>query len=366
MTPIKDAVNHEKQCDQDPPAQEVAQEPEATVQGSEWGGREGCSLRAALHRPQEAHYLDQSRVKSGAERQRGPGSGPSFLLTRLSWLNSCWGRNEGDHHWMYNFSLLSMSAEQPSPSLVSENRASCAKGEGPWRRIFFDAVWKLCYCWHHEVLKIIADSICSRNNHCKCIRPAKKTISSFRAGQRPTAASRTSCSCLLLTAQDWELKVDPGKQVPRDHTRCEPMEVGCRGFTGRSSPKVGHRRGNQAKGQKDGHRGRCLKVGVDQERGTAWAVVLPGHKLGLDQSRLCCLGEGVCYTWWTQDTTPCVQVHRKMCSPENILKTDLFHTHVSTTQRHRLFWLLCGPTKSLSSSAHSLNKRKQPSLCPAS
>ena len=69
------------------------------------------------------------------------------------------------------------------------------------------------YHWHHkEVLKVIADTICSGINHCKRIRPANKTIARIRAGQRPPAAPRTSSS-LLSTAQDLELKVDLGKQL---------------------------------------------------------------------------------------------------------------------------------------------------------
>ncbi|KAK0141753.1 hypothetical protein N1851_020577 [Merluccius polli] len=39
-------------------------------------------------------------------------------------------------------------------------------------------------------------------------------LSTFiRAGQRPSAASRTSSSGLLSTAQDWELKLDVWKQL---------------------------------------------------------------------------------------------------------------------------------------------------------
>ncbi|KAJ3589592.1 hypothetical protein NHX12_010437 [Muraenolepis orangiensis] len=38
--------------------------------------------------------------------------------------------------------------------------------------------------------------------HCKRIRPVKKNIPFIGAGQRPTVASRTSSSSLLLTAQD--------------------------------------------------------------------------------------------------------------------------------------------------------------------
>ena len=45
------------------------------------------------------------------------------------------------------------------------------------------------------------------------MHPAKKTIAFIRAGQKPTATSRTSSSGLLSTAQDWELTVDLGKQL---------------------------------------------------------------------------------------------------------------------------------------------------------
>ena len=48
----------------------------------------------------------------------------------------------------------------------------------------------------------IADTICSGFDHCKSIRPAKKTIAFIRAGQKPTATSRTSSSGLLSTAED--------------------------------------------------------------------------------------------------------------------------------------------------------------------
>jgi len=51
-------------------------------------------------------------------------------------------------------------------------------------------------------------------NHCMRIHPRKKTMAFIRAGQRPTAAPRTSSSTPPPTAQDWELKIDFGKQLP--------------------------------------------------------------------------------------------------------------------------------------------------------
>ena len=133
---------------------------------------------------------------------------------------------------------------------------------------------------------------CSGINHCKRLRPVKKTISFIRAGEKSTSAARTTSSGLLATAQDWKLKVDLGKQFKFPETvsitslrpdimlisetskqvllleltvpwedcieeanerkrakytelvekcrnngwraRCEPIEVGCRGFVGQS------------------------------------------------------------------------------------------------------------------------------------
>lgn len=63
---------------------------------------------------------------------------------------------------------------------------------------------------HGRVLKAIADTICS---HYKCLRPVKKSFTFVRAGEKLTSAARTNSSGLLATAQDWELKIDPGKQL---------------------------------------------------------------------------------------------------------------------------------------------------------
>lgn len=41
----------------------------------------------------------------------------------------------------------------------------------------------------------------------------KKTITFVRAGKKVTAAARITSSDLLTSAQDWELKVDVGKQL---------------------------------------------------------------------------------------------------------------------------------------------------------
>jgi len=76
------------------------------------------------------------------------------------------------------------------------------------------ALGKGCYRWRHDqVLKAIADTICSGISHCKHLYPMRKTITFIRAGEKPTPAARATSSGLLAMAQDWELKVDLGKQL---------------------------------------------------------------------------------------------------------------------------------------------------------
>ncbi|XP_067284127.1 uncharacterized protein [Pseudorasbora parva] len=149
------------------------------------------------------------------------------------------------------------------------------------------------YRWRHDqVLKVIANTISCGIDHCKRLRPVKNTIAFVRAGDKPPLAARATSSGLLATARDWELKADLGKQlkfpeavatstlrpdmllisetskqivlleltVPWEdrieeanerkrakyaelveecrnngwRARCEPIEVGCRGFAGQS------------------------------------------------------------------------------------------------------------------------------------
>ena len=160
--------------------------------------------------------------------------------------------------------------------------SSCPKALGEGR-----------YRWHHDqVLKVVAENIAINNNkgHSK-----PKSIKFHRAGEKPVSQSRAR-SGLLTTATDWHLEVDLVKQlkiptkisstrlrpdmtiisdstkqliileltVPWEErmeeanerkrakyqelveecrsqgwkTYCEPLEVGCRGFAGRSLCKV--------------------------------------------------------------------------------------------------------------------------------
>ena len=62
-------------------------------------------------------------------------------------------------------------------------------------------------------MKAIANTISCGIGNCKHLRPVKNTIAFIRAGEKPSAAARATSLGLLATAQDWELKVDLGKQL---------------------------------------------------------------------------------------------------------------------------------------------------------
>ncbi|XP_061772124.1 uncharacterized protein LOC133562186 [Nerophis ophidion] len=69
------------------------------------------------------------------------------------------------------------------------------------------------YRWRHDqVLKAIADAICRGVSHSKSLRPVKSTAF-IKAGEKSTPAARNTSSGLLATARDWELSVDLGKQL---------------------------------------------------------------------------------------------------------------------------------------------------------
>ncbi|XP_077372334.1 uncharacterized protein LOC144033646 [Festucalex cinctus] len=183
------------------------------------------------------------------------------------------------HHWGL--------AENPLCPLCQrvgslEHILSCcprALGEGRYR-------WR-----HDQVLRVIAETISSGISTSKHQQPARQSIAFVKAGEKPQQ-HRGEAVGLLATAQDWQLKVDLGKQlkfpeniavttlrpdivlvsettrqvvlleltVPWEDrmeeaferkrakyeelagecrsrgwkTRCTPIEVGCRGFAGQS------------------------------------------------------------------------------------------------------------------------------------
>ena len=178
------------------------------------------------------------------------------------------------------------------------------------------------YRWRHDqVLKAVAEIVASAITTSKQRRP--KSINFVKAGEKRTPQSRTTTG-LLASAADWQLKVDLGKQlrfpehiastrlrpdmvifsnstkqvimmeltVPWEErmdeaqerkrakyqelteecrrqgwiTRCEPIEVGCRGFAGQSLCRVLTKLGILGLCKK-----RAIKSTIDAaERATKW------------------------------------------------------------------------------------------------
>ncbi|TWW53841.1 hypothetical protein D4764_0194930 [Takifugu flavidus] len=176
------------------------------------------------------------------------------------------------------------------------------------------------YRWRHDqVLKAVAESIALAISTSKHHHAPKKAISFIKAGERPRAGPQISTG-LLHTATDWQLHVDLGKQLlfpqhitttslqpdmiitseaskhlimlelterieeanERKHAKyqelveeCrgrgwrtfyEPIEVGCRGFAGRSLCKAFGRLGITGTAKK-----RAIKAASEAaERATRW------------------------------------------------------------------------------------------------
>ncbi|XP_035990671.1 uncharacterized protein LOC118562404 [Fundulus heteroclitus] len=180
------------------------------------------------------------------------------------------------------------------------------------------------YRWRHDqVLKAVAESVASAINSSNKQQAPKKAISFVRAGEKPRANQRATIG-LLYTASDWQLQVDLGKQlrfpqhiatttlrpdmimtsqsskhliileltVPWEEnieeanerkrakyqelveecrgagwkTFYEPIEVGCRGFAGRSLCKVLSRLGIVGASKK-----RAIKSASEAaEKATRW------------------------------------------------------------------------------------------------
>ncbi|XP_062848878.1 ankyrin repeat domain-containing protein 26 isoform X2 [Trichomycterus rosablanca] len=212
------------------------------------------------------------------------------------------------------------------------------------------------YRWRHDqVLRALADTLSIAISNCRYQPPRKKLITFVRAGEQAQHQPGSSGG-LLTTARDWELQVDLGKQlkfpehilatalrpdvvltsestkqvvlveltVPWEDrveeanerkrakyselvaecrskgwkARCEPVEVGCRGFAGQSLPHTLKLLG--VKGQLCRKAIRNIIEAAEKasrwlwiRRGDPWSSRPLGHKLGADHPRLGRPSEGV-------------------------------------------------------------------------
>nr|XP_055028991.1 uncharacterized protein LOC129418090 [Misgurnus anguillicaudatus]XP_055035306.1 uncharacterized protein LOC129423146 [Misgurnus anguillicaudatus] len=212
------------------------------------------------------------------------------------------------------------------------------------------------YTWrHNQVLKVVADTIFTAIQESKHLVPVKHNISFVRAGEKPQGVRKASTG-LLATARDWKLHADLGRQlkfpehiartsqrpdlvltsdstkqvvlmeltVPWEdrmeeaferkkakylelvqacresgwRARCEPIEVGCRGFLSQSVHRafrllgirgLHERRATKNISEAAEKASRWLWI----KRGEVWSSTLLGHKPGPDQPWLGRPGEGV-------------------------------------------------------------------------
>ncbi|RXN21104.1 reverse transcriptase [Labeo rohita] len=205
------------------------------------------------------------------------------------------------------------------------------------------------YRWRHDqVLKAVADTICAGIQQIKHQPPARPYIVFVRAGEKPQSQPKVPAD-LLSTAGDWQLKVDLGRQLKfPDHitsttlrpdmvltsestkqvvlleltvpwedrieeaferkkakyldlvedcrrkgwrARCEPIEVGCRGFPGQSLHRSLRLLGIRGAQERKATRNICEAAEKASrwlwiKRGDVWLSALLGHKSGSDHPRL--------------------------------------------------------------------------------
>ncbi|XP_038131552.1 uncharacterized protein LOC119776958 [Cyprinodon tularosa] len=212
------------------------------------------------------------------------------------------------------------------------------------------------YTWrHNQVLKAVADTICTGILESKHQSPLRHNTFFVRAGEKPERAGRGT-SGLLAVARDWQLHVDIGRQlkfpehivrtllrpdlvltsdstkqvvlleltVPWEdrmeeaherkrakylelieacrcrgwRARCEPIEVGCRGFLSQTVHRAFRLLG--IRGLLERRATRNISEAAEKasrwlwiKRGDAWSSALLEHKLGPDQPWLGRPDEGV-------------------------------------------------------------------------
>lgn len=212
------------------------------------------------------------------------------------------------------------------------------------------------YRWRHDqVLRALADTPSTAMSNCRYHHTPKQSITFVRAGEK-AQHQPSSSGGLLTTTQDWKLQVDLGRQlkfpenilatslrpdvvatsestkqvVPVELTvpwedrleeanerkrskyaelvtecrikgwkaRCEPVEVGCRGFAGQSLPRTLKLFG--VKGQLCRRAIKNILEAAEKasrwlwiRRGDPWSSAPLGHKPRTDHPRLGRPSEGV-------------------------------------------------------------------------
>ncbi|XP_049337547.1 uncharacterized protein LOC125802987 [Astyanax mexicanus] len=361
-------------------AQEAVEQAEARLRhgiliGSVAVGRTGLGSYARPRydkaQGKERRQMVQAEIRAGVEEERR--SRAVTMRQQGAWTNwdnasarkITWAELWKSEPARLKFLIQSVYDVLPSPSnlycwgLAETPACPLCLGRGSLEHILSccpKALGEGRYTWRHDqVLKAIADAVCSGIKESKHQLPQKRSITFIRAGEKPHVVHKVS-SGLLTTAYDWQLKADLGRQlkfpehiartslrpdlvltsestkqvvlleltVPwedrleeaherkkakylelvetcRDNgwrTRCEPIEVGCRGFLGQSVHRAFKLLGIRGLLEKRATRNisevaekasRWLWI----KRGDGWSSALLEHKPGIDHPRLGRPGDGV-------------------------------------------------------------------------
>ncbi|XP_076860736.1 uncharacterized protein LOC143513938 [Brachyhypopomus gauderio] len=319
----------------------------------------------------ERRQMIQSEIRAGVEEERRSRMvGMRQQGAWTNWENASARKITWTELWKLEparlkFLIQSVYDVLPSPTnlhcwgLAEKPLCSLCHGRGSLEHILSccpKALGEGRYTWRHDqVLKAVSDTICTRIQQTKCQLPGRHNITFIRAGEKPQVAHKAPTG-LLASANDWQLKVDLGKQlkfpeqiartrlrpdlvltsesskqvvlleltVPWEErmeeaherkkakylelvemcresgwrARCEPIEVGCRGFIGQSVHRafkllgirgLAERRATKNISEAAEKASRWLWI----KRGEEWSSMLLGHKPGTDHPRLGRPGEGV-------------------------------------------------------------------------
>ncbi|RXN24140.1 reverse transcriptase [Labeo rohita] len=308
-----------------------------------------------------AEVEEERRSKTVAMRQQGAWTNWEHALTRKITWSELWRSEPARLKFLIQsvYDVLPSPANLHCWGLAEAPSCPLCPARGSLEHILSccpKALGKGRYRWRHDqVLKAVADTICAGIQQIKH-QPLARPYNVFvRAGEKPQSHPKVPAD-LLSTAGDWQLKVDLGRQLKfPDHitsttlrpdmvltsestkqvvlleltvpwedrieeaferkkakyldlvedcrrkgwrARCEPIEVGCRGFPGQSLHRSLRLLGIRGAQERKATRNICEAAEKASrwlwiKRGDVWLSALLGHKSGSDHPRLGRPGEGV-------------------------------------------------------------------------
>nr|XP_061785060.1 uncharacterized protein LOC133576095 [Nerophis lumbriciformis] len=322
---------------------------------------QGRERRLMVQGEIRAEVEEERRSKTVAMRQQGAWTNWDHASTRKITWTELWKSEPARLKFLIQsvYDVLPSPSNLHCWGLVETPECPLCKARGSLEHILSccpKALGEGRYTWRHDqVLKAVADTIGTGIQQNKHQLPVRHNISFVKAGDKPQAGFKAPTG-LLATARVWQLQVDLGRQlkfperiartslrpdlvltsdstkqvvlleltVPWEdrmeeaherkkakylelvetcresgwRTRCEPIEVGCRGFLGQSVHQAFRLLG--IRGLLERKATRNISEAAEKasrwlwiKRGDRWSSSLLGHKPGPDQPRLGRPGEGV-------------------------------------------------------------------------